>query len=126
MGSLATADEATMKVVMQTLKKHNLYFVDSRTSGSSVAYATAQRNLVPAFSRDVFLDAPDLSQANLKNKVDECSRLALTKPYVVAITHCHSTAHLDYLKRFVQELKNRGFRIVPFSELHAYKLPEIM
>jgi polysaccharide deacetylase 2 family uncharacterized protein YibQ len=125
MGSLATTDETAMQSVMKILRKNNLIFVDSRTTSNSVAYKTAQKNQVTAFKRDIFLDVPDLSDANLDKKITECINLSQTKSYVVAIMHCHTENHLDYLKRFISKAKQQGFELVPLSQLGAYKLPEI-
>lgn len=125
MGSLATADEPAMQTVMQVLRKHNLLFVDSRTTNSTVAYKTAQKNLVPAFKRDIFLDEPDLSPANLDKKLAECNALAQSRPYVITIMHCHTANHLDYLNKFIARAEQSGFRLLPLSRLSAYKLPQI-
>jgi polysaccharide deacetylase 2 family uncharacterized protein YibQ len=125
MGSLATSDETTMKTVMQTLRKHKMYFVDSRTNSSSIAYKTAQKNLVTAYKRDIFLDEPDLSEANLNKRISDCLALSATKPYIVAIMHCHTQNHLNYLNRFIAKAKANGFTIVPVSKLGTLNLPEI-
>lgn len=125
MGSFATSDETTMQVVMQVLKKHNLLFIDSRTTSSSVAYQIAQKNLVTAFKRDVFLDEPDLSESNLNRKIAECLALSQTKPYIVTIMHCHTLYHLKYLNTFIAEAEQAGFELVPISQLSTYRLPEI-
>lgn len=125
MGSLATADEPTMQAVMKTLKKHDLFFVDSRTTSSSVAYTVAQKNLVPAYKRDIFLDEPDLSDANLNKKIAECISLSQSRPYVIAIMHCHTEAHLKYLLSFIAKAEQAGFDILPLSQLGTYRLPEI-
>ncbi|MFO7660203.1 MAG: divergent polysaccharide deacetylase family protein [Candidatus Cloacimonadaceae bacterium] len=125
MGSLATADESTMQAVMQTLKKHDLLFVDSRTTSSSVAYTVAQKNLVPAFKRDIFLDEPDLSDGNLNKKIAECISLSQSRPFVIAIMHCKTEAHLKYLNSFIAKAEQAGFELMPLSQLGAYRLPEI-
>jgi polysaccharide deacetylase 2 family uncharacterized protein YibQ len=125
MGSLATADETTMQIVMQTLRKNNLSFVDSRTTNGSVAYKIAQKNLVPAIKRDIFLDEPDLSAATMDKKLSDINNLSLAKPYVVAIMHCHTAAHLNYLNQFIARAKSNGFKLEPISRLGSYKLPEI-
>jgi hypothetical protein len=125
MGSLATADEPTMQVVMQSLKKHNLIFVDSRTTANSVAFKTAQKHMVPTFRRDIFLDEPDLSDATLDKKIAECLSLSQSRSYIVAIMHCHTASHLNYLNRFIARAEQHGFELVPLSRLGAYKLPEI-
>jgi hypothetical protein len=55
-GSLATADPDLMGVLMRSLSKRNLFFVDSRTTPRSVAVAQAKRVGVRVASRNVFLD----------------------------------------------------------------------
>lgn len=125
MGSLATTYEPTMQAVMQTLRKNNLLFVDSRTSSGSIAYKVAQKNLVPALKRDIFLDEPNITQSNLEKKLSECNTMSQTKPFVVAIMHCHTEAHLNYLKQFITKAKQAGFELMPISRLGAYNLPEI-
>lgn len=125
MGSLATSDEPAMHTVMQSLRKHNLRFIDSRTTSGTVAYKVAQKNMVPALKRDIFLDEPDLSAANMDKKLAEISRISLSKPYVVAIMHCHTAAHLNYLTQFIARAQDNGFKLEPISKLSSYKLPEI-
>ena len=56
MGSALTADVKSMQWLMELCEKHGLFFVDSRTSATSVGADIAQKNKVPWNSRDVFLD----------------------------------------------------------------------
>lgn len=125
MGSMATADETTMRLVMQAIKNHSMYFLDSRTSSSSVAYKVAQKQLVPAFKRDIFLDEPDLSDATMNKRLAECLALSAHKPYVVTIMHCHTANHLNYLNRFIEKAKANGYEILPLSKLGSLNLPSI-
>ena len=55
MGSLLTESSSAMRVVMKVLRQKDLFFVDSRTSANSVAYAMAQAQYVPALERHKFL-----------------------------------------------------------------------
>lgn len=55
-GSRATRDEALMVSLLAKLGERGLFFVDSRTSGGSVAGQVARRLGIPSASRDVFLD----------------------------------------------------------------------
>ncbi len=55
-GSRATSDPALMGELMPALHAHGLFFIDSRTTASTVAYDAAERASVPAASRKVFLD----------------------------------------------------------------------
>jgi len=125
MGSLATADETTMRIIMKVLRKHGLYFVDSRTSASSVAGELAQKEMVPFFHRDIFLDEPKPNFAELNNKLNECDSLAAGKRCVIAIMHCHSKANLELLQKFISGIKARGFELVSLSTLGTQQLPEI-
>ncbi len=126
MGSLATTDEAVMQAVMSTLKKHNKFFLDSRTSNVSVGYSTAQKSHLRSFRNDLFLDSPNISQSNLDAKLTQIIELSATKSNIIAITHCHNKEKLDYLKRFVAKLKAAGFTLVPLTEIGKYKVPEIL
>lgn len=58
MGSHLTQYDYFMRPVMDTIYKHNphLYFLDSRTSAKSKAYAVARRSGLKASKRNVFLD----------------------------------------------------------------------
>ncbi|MBM4403897.1 MAG: divergent polysaccharide deacetylase family protein [Candidatus Cloacimonetes bacterium] len=125
MGSFATTDETTMQAVMSVLKEHDLYLLDSRTSNVSVAHTVAQRMRVDSFRNDVFLDAPDLSSKSMEAKLAQCIQMASNRQYIVAITHCHTEKHLEYLQEFIRRLKKEGFVIVPVSRLSAFKLPPI-
>lgn len=57
MGSLLTTLDEPMQWVMEVSKKHQLYFIDSRTTHKTVAIAHAQREGVVWAERKVFLDA---------------------------------------------------------------------
>ncbi|KAE9531001.1 divergent polysaccharide deacetylase family protein [Testudinibacter aquarius] len=59
MGSAATADRTLMTHLMQQLQRHKLFFLDSRTIGSSVAIKVARENGVVALDRHIFLDDSD-------------------------------------------------------------------
>jgi uncharacterized protein len=55
-GSAATSNAALMAELMPALKKRNLFFIDSRTEKTTVAYDAAKKFGVRAASRKVFLD----------------------------------------------------------------------
>lgn len=126
MGSLATADETVMKIVLAHLKRKNLFFVDSRTTASSIAYQEAQKMLVPALSRDLFLDNPAPSQAVLREREEQLAKLMLNKKDVVVITHCHDRERLLQLKSFILKAKTLGFELTPADRMFERDLPEII
>jgi polysaccharide deacetylase 2 family uncharacterized protein YibQ len=55
-GSAATSNAALMAALMPALKKRGLFFIDSRTEKTTVAYDAAKKAGVRAASRKVFLD----------------------------------------------------------------------
>ncbi len=56
MGSRLTAQSGQMNQVFSELKRHNLFFIDSRTSSDSVALDAARLFKIPFGQRHVFLD----------------------------------------------------------------------
>jgi polysaccharide deacetylase 2 family uncharacterized protein YibQ len=126
MGSLATNDSDVMQAVMNTLKRHDKLFLDSRTTNVSVAYQTAQKTHLRAFRNDIFLDSPNISQSNMEAKINQIIRLSESRRHVIAITHCHNQDKLDYLKSFIQRLKKAGYILIPLSEIGERDIPEIL
>ncbi|MBC8180208.1 divergent polysaccharide deacetylase family protein [candidate division KSB1 bacterium] len=70
MGSLATADKTVMNTVLSVLKRNDMYFIDSRTTSSSIAYSTAQEMMIPSSENMMFLDTPDTSDKTIQNKLE--------------------------------------------------------
>lgn len=124
MGSLATADKEVMTVVLDVLKKHDMYFIDSHTTSSSIAYDTAQRMMVPSFDNDFFLDTPDITDETLAKKIRKLQNLKKNK--VLLITHCTSRKKLEYLKKFLVKIKNMNYELVPVSSFFKTDLPDIL
>jgi len=126
MGSLATADREIMQSVLEVLKREEMYFVDSRTSTSSVAYSTAQEMLMPTFENMLFLDSPNVSEKTFQTKIKRLRELKEKHKKVLVITHCNNKEKLKYLKRIIKEAVKMDYELVPVSELFNNKLPEIL
>jgi len=114
MGSGLTANPEKMQVVLQTLQHHNLFFLDSRTTGRSVAYKKAQQLGLKSAERKVFLDVEP--QYDLVR--DQLLKLALLaeqgKP-AIAIGHPKEVT-LRALKEMLPEFKRRNIKIVRLSQ----------
>lgn len=126
MGSFATTDEYVMKSVLQVVKDHDLYFVDSRTSQSSIAYDVAKRMMIPTCVNQFFLDTPRITEKTLANKIKQLKYLAKDREKILVITHCATQDRYKFLKEFVKEIEKLDFELVPVSELFKSKLPEII
>ncbi|MDD3051569.1 MAG: divergent polysaccharide deacetylase family protein [Candidatus Cloacimonetes bacterium] len=125
MGSLATSDERVMKAVLKVVGKHNLYFVDSFTSSSSVAYKVAQQMLIPSFKRDLFIDTPDITEKTLNKYIQDLKKMKENSDQVLVITHC-TREKLNHLILFMEKVQAIGYEIVPVSALFESELPDII
>ena len=126
MGSFATTDEKVMRTVLQVLKDHNLYFVDSRTSQSSIAYDVAKRMMIPTCVNQFFLDTPSITEKTLAKKIKQIRYLAKDRDKILVITHCATQDRYEFLREFIKEINKLDFELVPVSELFKSKLPGII
>jgi uncharacterized protein len=114
-GSRATADPALMAALMPELRRRGLFFVDSRTLASTVAYDTAERFGVRAASRKVFLDDSAKPEAILR-QLELAARDAERDGSAIAIGHPRPDT-IAVLAQGLPRLESRGIRLVFVSEL---------
>ena len=114
-GSLLTADRRAMRAVLGEVRRRGLYFLDSRTSAESVAFAVARELEVPAAQRQVFLD-DDLEREAIRGEFARLLRLAEERGGAIAIGHPHPTT-LAVLAEEVPRARAAGFRFVSVSAL---------
>jgi polysaccharide deacetylase 2 family uncharacterized protein YibQ len=115
MGSKITENRKIMEIVLEEIKGHNLFFIDSMTSKDSIAYKVAQEMGIKAAVRSVFLDNEN-DMEYIKGQMLEIQETALRKGEVIAIGH--SRINTFYvLKRMIPELIKAGIEIVPVSKL---------
>jgi uncharacterized protein len=114
-GSRATADPALMQAVMAELRARGLFFVDSRTTASTVAYNAAESTGVRAASRKVFLDDIPTREAILA-QLDLAGLDARRDGSAIAIGHPHP-ATIAALAEETPRLESRGIHMVFASEL---------
>jgi len=115
MGSKITENRKIMEIVLEEIKGHNLFFIDSMTSKDSIAYKVAQEMGIKTAVRSVFLDNEN-DMEYIKGQMLEIQETALRKGEAIAIGH--SRINTFYvLKRMMPELIKAGIEIVPVSEL---------
>jgi polysaccharide deacetylase 2 family uncharacterized protein YibQ len=113
MGSRATADRRVMTTVLGALPK-GMYFIDSRTSGASIAAAVAREMDIRSASRNVFLD--DLpTESAIRGQLREAARAAAEQGVAVAIGHMYSNT-IRVLTDDVPQLRREGFRFIRASD----------
>jgi uncharacterized protein len=114
-GSRATADVPLMQALMPDLRARNLFFIDSRTTAATVAYATAEQDGVPAASRKVFLDDVPTKEA-VRAQLELAVKDAARDGSAIAIGHPHP-ATIAALAEQGPALESRGIRLVFASDL---------
>ncbi len=116
-GSKATADPRVMHDVAEILAKRNLFFVDSRTNGKSVAAETTKALGIPTASRDVFLDN-HANEAYTIGQLRAAGRIALDHGSAIAIGHPRATT-LAAIKSMLPEFARAGITLVLVRDLTA-------
>ena len=115
-GSQATSNAALMKELMPVLRERGLFYIDSRTAATTVAYDTARENGVRTGFRNVpFLD--DLAETGaVRKQLEIAMRDARRKGGGIAIGHPHQ-ATLQALKEMLPAAQKQGVRLVFASDL---------
>jgi hypothetical protein len=115
MGSRLSADRASMAAILGVIGERGLYFLDSRTSAESVAFAAARELDIPAAERQVFLD-PDPRAEAVRYQFRRLLAAARERGAAIAIGHPHP-ATLAVLEEEVPLALEHGYRFVPVSYL---------
>ncbi len=115
MGSLLTSDPRAMRRVLELIKEAGLFFVDSKTTPETVAYALARELKIKTVRRDVFLDdvqTYEFSSGQIRRLVE----LARQNGRALAIGHPFPST-LAALRDAVPWLKQQKVEIVFVSQL---------
>lgn len=115
MGSKFTSSRDPMATVVDVLKQRQVFFLDSRTSGKSVAAMVAQEQGLPNISRDVFLDN-DISETAIRKQLASAEQIAKRKGYAVVIGHPHIST-IKVLEAWLPEAEKRGIDLVSLKVL---------
>ncbi len=115
MGSRFTEDAAAMATVLDFMRERTLFFVDSRTSGRSVAHRLALESGVASASRDVFLDN-DQDVEKIRLQIRKLANLAQRRGQAIGICHPYPET-LEALRQESDALAGDDIEVVPVSEL---------
>jgi polysaccharide deacetylase 2 family uncharacterized protein YibQ len=116
MGSLATQDARVMKAVLSVLKSRGLFFLDSLTSGKSVAYNTARSMGVGSARNDLFLDAETEDPGVIEKRLERLISIAKRNGSAIGIGHPKRWT-LEALKRGAAMIEQSGVELVFVSEV---------
>jgi polysaccharide deacetylase 2 family uncharacterized protein YibQ len=116
MGSLLTRHPGHMAWLMDELSQRgNLYFVDSKTTGQSIADKIASEHNIPNLSRDFFLDADD-NESAIRKQFAQFIKKINQRGYALAIAHPYPNT-IQFLQHHLDELTEQGIRLIPVSGL---------
>jgi polysaccharide deacetylase 2 family uncharacterized protein YibQ len=112
MGSRATADRRVMTDVFGALPK-GMYFIDSKTTGNSIAGTLARTMRVKTASRNVFLD--DVQDVvSIRRQLAELADTAASRGVSIGIGHMYPST-IQVLTEEAPKLRAEGFRFVRAS-----------
>lgn len=114
MGSKGTSDPRIMNIVLTELKRRGFFFLDSRTTGGSVAPRVASNLGMPVLLRDEFLDNVD-SMPAIRQEIYNLAELARQKGYAIGICHYRPNT-LQVLIEEIPKLKAAGYNVVSLRE----------
>ncbi len=125
MGSALTADVAAMKTVLAYLRREGFYFLDSVTTGETVARSAGAQVGAKVIARDVFLDPTPGDAAEVRRQLRLAEEIARETGYVVAIGHPRPET-LEVLGPWLASAKARGFDLTTPSVLIAPERPMLV
>ncbi|MFT5349221.1 MAG: polysaccharide deacetylase 2 family uncharacterized protein YibQ [Planctomycetota bacterium] len=123
MGSLLTQHPGHMNWLMESLKSQNKFYIDSVTSGNSIAADVAKELQLPYLRRDVFLDNIQ-SESKIQIQFDELIAIAKRNGVAVAIGHPYPRT-LSVLSKNLQLLDMHGVKLISPRQMLARKKDEI-
>jgi polysaccharide deacetylase 2 family uncharacterized protein YibQ len=120
MGSALTQEPQAMAWLMRSVKRHKLFFIDSRTTHKSVASEIAVQENIRTASRDVFLDN-DRSLYGIDKEFRRLLALAKRRKTAIAIGHPYPST-LQYLEHAIPMLQQEGIQLISVSEMLKLRL----
>ena len=120
MGSALTQEPEAMHWLMQSVKKHRLFFIDSRTTHMTVASKIAEQQNILSASRDIFLDNERNTFA-IDQQFRKLIYLARQKHTAIAIGHPYP-ATIEYLAYAIPLLADENIRVISVSDMLKMRL----
>ncbi|NLG85243.1 MAG: divergent polysaccharide deacetylase family protein [Firmicutes bacterium] len=117
MGSLGTADETLMRMILGILKEKGLFFLDSRTTAGSVVPRVAGEIGLRYAVNGKFLDPEGASIERIQELIRELIALAKRKGKAVGICHANRPHTLAALRTMLPEFAAAGVELVPLGQI---------
>jgi polysaccharide deacetylase 2 family uncharacterized protein YibQ len=115
MGSRFTEDEGRMRLFLNSVKRNNLFFVDSMTTANSKGFGVAKSMGIASARRDVFLDH-DEDIESIRKRILDLATISMKYGYAVGIGHPKENT-IALLKEMAKQFEEKGISLVHVSEL---------
>ncbi|MFC1595873.1 divergent polysaccharide deacetylase family protein [Candidatus Margulisiibacteriota bacterium] len=116
MGSAFTKNKKLVTVLMQYIRKQNIYFIDSRTNYSNPTRALARKWGVPYAARDVFLDDQP-GKDYVFAQLNRLKTMALQNGLAIGIGHIQKKTTISALQQALPSIEEQGIKLVFVSEI---------
>lgn len=114
MGSKFMEDEKKLSLIFSKLKKKNLFFIDSRTSANTKAFAASEKVGLPVAARKIFLDnSRDYNE--IYNKLINIAKNNGDVSPVIVIGHPYPET-IRAINDAIKVIREKGISIVPVSQ----------
>jgi polysaccharide deacetylase 2 family uncharacterized protein YibQ len=113
-GSRATKDPVLMSYVMDELRRRKLFFLDSRTTPLTEAFAVSKKSGVRSAERKVFLDDESI-ESGILLKMDELALAGMNEKKAVGIGHLRP-ATIKVLSKRIPYWQGREIEFIPLRE----------
>ncbi|HEY9160591.1 MAG TPA: divergent polysaccharide deacetylase family protein [Desulfomonilia bacterium] len=114
MGSKITQDRDKMTVIINELKRRDMFYIDSMTSPNSICLDVSKDAGEPFARRDVFLDN-ELNEVYITGQLDRLKRIAMKNGYAIGICHPHEET-IAVLEKEIPRLRAHGIELEPVSK----------
>ncbi len=113
MGSKLTEDEYIMRVILNIIRKKDLFFLDSITSSKTVAFRVAKELGLKTAQRKLFLD--NIEEIDyISRQIMKLAEIAKKNGSAIGIGHPYKVT-AKALKEMIPKLREEGIDIVPIS-----------
>ncbi len=114
MGSAYSFDAPKMAIVMESVARRGLFFLNSKTSASMVPAAIAREQGYAYLERDIFLDHV-VEEAAIRSALEQALNRARVAGFAIAIGHPHPKT-LRVLRQRFRGGRASGVRLVSLAE----------
>lgn len=114
-GSRATSNKATMEAVLEVVRDNGLFFLDSRTIASSVAYKVARQLDISTGRNSLFLDNSS-NVDSIKTQIWKAANIANKYGSVIVICHARPATAKAWLDVY-KDVQQAGINFVPVTDL---------